>query len=156
MKKWIAIIVCLIMCAAFISGCGTQKEEETTPARENDPAVVGTWSEDYFDSGYTFNEDGTGRDTFWDLPFTYTAYDGVITIKYEDETYGLDKYTYSVTDNCRFCLGRACINSCRFGAISKGEMRMHIDPDKCRECGLCAKACPYLRRSVPNLHIHLD
>ncbi len=51
--------------------------------------------------------------------------------------------TYSVTDNCRFCLGRACINSCRFGAISKGEMRMHIDPDKCRECGLCAKACPY-------------
>ena len=99
MKKWIAIIVCLVMCAVFMSGCGTQKEEETTPAQENDPAVVGTWSEDYFDSGYTFNEDGTGRDTFWDLPFTYTAYDGVITIKYEDETYGLDKYTYSVTDN---------------------------------------------------------
>ncbi len=51
--------------------------------------------------------------------------------------------TYSVTDNCRFCLGRACMNSCRFGAISKGERRMHIDPEKCRECGMCAKACPY-------------
>jgi len=51
--------------------------------------------------------------------------------------------TYSVTDNCRFCLGRACINSCRFGAISKGEKRMQIDPAKCKECGLCAKACPY-------------
>ncbi len=51
--------------------------------------------------------------------------------------------TYSVTDNCRFCLGRACMNSCRFGAISKGERRMRIDPDKCKECGMCAKACPY-------------
>ena len=51
--------------------------------------------------------------------------------------------TYSVTDSCRFCLGKACINSCRFGAIGKGERGMHIDPEKCRECGLCAKACPY-------------
>lgn len=51
--------------------------------------------------------------------------------------------TYSVTDNCRFCLGRACINSCKFGAITKGERRMQIDPQKCRECGMCAKACPY-------------
>ena len=48
--------------------------------------------------------------------------------------------TYSVTDNCRFCLGRACINSCRFGAITKGEKRMQIDPTKCKECGMCASA----------------
>lgn len=51
--------------------------------------------------------------------------------------------SYTVTDNCRFCLGKACLNSCRFGAISKGDLRMHIDPAKCRECGMCAKACPY-------------
>ena len=51
--------------------------------------------------------------------------------------------TDSVTNNCRFCLGRACINTCKFGAITKGERRMHIDPQKCRECGMCAKACPY-------------
>ncbi|MCR5118266.1 MAG: 4Fe-4S dicluster domain-containing protein [Lachnospiraceae bacterium] len=50
---------------------------------------------------------------------------------------------YSVTDNCRFCLGKACINTCKFGAISPGDMRMHIDPAKCRECGMCAEACPY-------------
>ncbi len=50
---------------------------------------------------------------------------------------------YSVTDNCRFCLGKACINSCNFQAISPGEIRMHIDPAKCRECGKCAQACPY-------------
>ena len=51
--------------------------------------------------------------------------------------------TYSVTNNCRFCRGRACINSCRFGAISRGEQRMQIDPTKCKECGMCAKSCPY-------------
>ena len=50
---------------------------------------------------------------------------------------------YSVTDNCRFCLGKNCMNSCKFGAISEGEVRMHIDPSKCKECGMCAKECPY-------------
>ena len=50
---------------------------------------------------------------------------------------------YTVTDNCRLCMGKACINSCRFGAISIGEHRTRIDPAKCKECGMCAKACPY-------------
>lgn len=50
---------------------------------------------------------------------------------------------YSVTDNCRKCLGEACFNSCKFGAVSIGEFRSHIDPAKCRECGMCAQACPY-------------
>ena len=50
---------------------------------------------------------------------------------------------YSVTDNCRFCLGKACLNNCRFNAIEPGEVRMHIDASKCKECGLCAKACPF-------------
>ena len=49
---------------------------------------------------------------------------------------------YSVTDNCRFCLGKACLNSCKFGAIAPGETRMHIDAAKCRECGMCARECP--------------
>ena len=51
--------------------------------------------------------------------------------------------TYMVTDMCRFCLGKACLNSCRFGAISPGDSHMKIDPAKCRECGMCASACPY-------------
>lgn len=50
---------------------------------------------------------------------------------------------YSVTDNCRFCMGKACFNSCKFNAITPGDVRMHIDPQKCKECGMCAKACPY-------------
>lgn len=50
---------------------------------------------------------------------------------------------YTVTDNCRLCMGQACINTCRFGAISVGNGRTRIDPVKCRECGMCANACPY-------------
>ncbi|MEE3456719.1 MAG: 4Fe-4S dicluster domain-containing protein [Lachnospiraceae bacterium] len=51
--------------------------------------------------------------------------------------------SYTVTDNCRFCLGKACLKSCKFGAISLGPTRMHIDPAKCKECGMCAKSCPF-------------
>lgn len=50
---------------------------------------------------------------------------------------------YSVTDNCRFCMGKACFSSCEFGAIKPGDTHMHIDPAKCKECGKCAAACPY-------------
>ena len=51
--------------------------------------------------------------------------------------------SYVVTDNCQNCLGKACINACNFGAISAGEGRSHIDPNKCKECGKCAAACPF-------------
>ena len=50
---------------------------------------------------------------------------------------------YVVTDNCQNCIGKACINACNFNAISIGSHRSHIDPSKCKECGKCAKACPY-------------
>ncbi len=51
--------------------------------------------------------------------------------------------SYVVTDNCQNCIGKACINACNFQAISIGEGRSHIDPSKCKECGKCAKACPF-------------
>ena len=50
---------------------------------------------------------------------------------------------YSVTDNCRKCLGQACKSACHFGAITIGEFRSHIDSTKCKECGMCASACPF-------------
>ena len=50
---------------------------------------------------------------------------------------------YFVTDICRFCLGKACLNACNFGAVSRGDNKMRIDPNKCKSCGLCAKSCPY-------------
>lgn len=51
--------------------------------------------------------------------------------------------SYTVTDNCQNCLGKACVNACKFGAITIGHDRSRIDPTKCKECGQCAKACPY-------------
>lgn len=51
--------------------------------------------------------------------------------------------SYTVTENCQNCIGKACINACKFGAIEAGRHRSHIDPQKCKECGLCAQACPY-------------
>jgi ferredoxin hydrogenase large subunit len=51
--------------------------------------------------------------------------------------------SYVVTENCQNCPGKACINVCKFGAISPGDHHSRIDPSKCKECGMCAKACPY-------------
>lgn len=50
---------------------------------------------------------------------------------------------YVVTDNCQKCMGKACQNSCAFGAISMNRDRAYIDPLKCKECGKCSQACPY-------------
>ena len=51
--------------------------------------------------------------------------------------------SYTVTENCQNCIGKACINACQFGAIEAGRHRSHIDASKCKECGKCAQACPY-------------
>jgi ferredoxin hydrogenase large subunit len=50
---------------------------------------------------------------------------------------------YIVTDNCRKCMAKACQQACKFNAISMGRDRAFIEPDKCKECGMCANACPY-------------
>ncbi len=53
--------------------------------------------------------------------------------------------TYAVTDACRGCIAHRCAENCNFGAISFDNLnhKAHIDPDKCKECGKCAAACPY-------------
>lgn len=48
-----------------------------------------------------------------------------------------------VTDNCRKCMRKSCMAACNFGAISMGAIRSEIDHSKCKECGACARACPY-------------
>ena len=49
-----------------------------------------------------------------------------------------------VTNACRGCLAHRCEDVCKFGAISFDENHVaHIDKTKCKECGACAKVCPY-------------
>ncbi len=51
---------------------------------------------------------------------------------------------YEVTNACRGCLAHRCEDACRFGAITFDENHVaHIDKTKCKECGSCAKVCPY-------------
>ncbi|MGN1063742.1 MAG: monomeric [FeFe] hydrogenase [Alphaproteobacteria bacterium] len=58
---------------------------------------------------------------------------------------------YFVTDLCQGCLARPC-TTCPFGAISVVNGKSHIDTTKCKNCGICANACPYhaiIQLSVP-------
>lgn len=49
-----------------------------------------------------------------------------------------------VTDMCRGCIAHQCEGACHFGAIEFDEhLKAHINKKKCRECGQCAKVCPY-------------
>ncbi|MBO7353909.1 MAG: 4Fe-4S dicluster domain-containing protein [Lachnospiraceae bacterium] len=51
---------------------------------------------------------------------------------------------YDITSACRGCLAHRCVDACRFGAISLDQNHVaHIDKSKCKECGACAKVCPY-------------
>ena len=51
---------------------------------------------------------------------------------------------YEVTNACRGCLANRCEDVCRFGAISFDSNHVaHIDKSKCKECGACAKVCPF-------------
>lgn len=51
---------------------------------------------------------------------------------------------YEVTDACRGCIAKRCLNTCKKGAITIDKFqKAHIDKSKCVECGLCSKACPY-------------
>lgn len=51
---------------------------------------------------------------------------------------------YEVTGACRGCLMHRCEDVCKFGAITFDSQHVaHIDKSKCKECGACAKVCPY-------------
>jgi [FeFe] hydrogenase (group B1/B3) len=51
---------------------------------------------------------------------------------------------YSVTDSCRGCIAHYCKEVCKKDAITHDDnLKASIDKNKCINCGLCAKVCPY-------------
>lgn len=50
---------------------------------------------------------------------------------------------YTATDACRGCVAQRCVNACPKAAVEMRNGRAWIDPDRCVNCGLCMKACPY-------------
>lgn len=57
--------------------------------------------------------------------------------------HGCGRTRYYVSDACQSCIARTCATACRFGAISISNGRSFIEPDKCRNCGMCHDHCPY-------------
>ena len=45
-----------------------------------------------------------------------------------------------INDECISC--GACASECPVEAISEGESKYVIDPEKCTDCGLCESVCP--------------
>ncbi|MCF7848500.1 MAG: monomeric [FeFe] hydrogenase [Kiritimatiellales bacterium] len=50
---------------------------------------------------------------------------------------------YSATNACRGCIARSCESACPKDAIEFRDGQARLNPDKCVNCGLCMKACPY-------------
>ncbi len=45
---------------------------------------------------------------------------------------------------CVHCDEPACLNACKFGAVSRNELGMVVmESEKCVNCGACVKSCPY-------------
>ena len=44
---------------------------------------------------------------------------------------------YKISDDCI-----ACADECPVDAISEGDGKYEIDPEKCIDCGTCAGVCP--------------
>ena len=50
---------------------------------------------------------------------------------------------YIVTNVCRNCVARPCMTNCPKDAISKIGEQAVIDPERCINCGICLKVCPF-------------
>lgn len=71
---------------------------------------------------------------------------GVFLTHHENKTTGKfpkTKYSYKPT-MCNHCTNAPCVAACSTGAMHKDEYGLTVvEPSQCKQCGLCAKACPY-------------
>ena len=56
---------------------------------------------------------------------------------------GCVKVNYVVTNMCRGCVARPCMMNCNKDAIRFENGQAHIISDKCVNCGICMKNCPF-------------
>ena len=47
---------------------------------------------------------------------------------------------HKITEDCISC--GACEAECPVEAISPGDDKYEIDPEKCTDCGACVEVCP--------------
>ena len=101
MKKLSLILISIMLSCMLLCSCSKEAASEESTSydvvqMESDTSIIGTWAESIFDSGYIFESDGTGEDTFWELTFTYTADGSTLVITYDSDIYGIATYEYSV------------------------------------------------------------
>lgn len=54
-----------------------------------------------------------------------------------------ENHVFEVSDQCKGCVARACMEVCPKDAISFVNGKSFIDRDKCIKCGKCKSVCPY-------------
>ena len=63
----------------------------------------------------------------------------LVVVQCKSEAKGADTRK-ACTNGCIGC--KKCEKTCKFEAITVENNVARIDPDKCKNCGLCAKECP--------------
>lgn len=97
---------------------------------------------------------GFGREEEEDELDTLSSYAGrVVKKEYKPSRYltvveeactSCVKANYVVTNLCKGCIARPCINNCPKKAVAANEQgKAYIDPLKCVNCGICKELCPY-------------
>ena len=94
--KTLALVFILALACLALAACGAAGGGEGEAAGGN--PIVGTWASVDFGGAFifTFNEDGTGNydASGTDMPFTYTAEDGALSILYDGDDLPFDtEYT---------------------------------------------------------------
>ncbi len=108
--KVLAMILVLAMTCLLFAACNPPKNNGADTGKATDTAaetaaaltIVGEWASEDYDGAYvyTFNEDGTGNYDVsgTDMPFTYTAENGKLSILYDGNTAPFEtEYTLTET-----------------------------------------------------------
>lgn len=50
--------------------------------------------------------------------------------------------TMVVTEPCRGCKDKSCLNVCPVECFHEDELMVYVDPEECIDCGACVVECP--------------